>query len=58
MKERQANTGTHWICVVLYRVNRENHYIIADSFKGDKFNAQLRQDIDTLIGAIRFVNTN
>lgn len=51
-ERRQANTGTHWICVVLYRVNRENHYIIADSFKGDKFNAQLRQDIDTLIAQL------
>ena len=45
----QSNNGTHWVCTVLYRVKNENHYISADSYKGDKFKAQLEQDRNALI---------
>lgn len=34
----QSNHGTHWICVVLYRINGHNHYIIADSLTSEKAN--------------------
>jgi hypothetical protein len=32
----QANNGTHWISVILYRVQGKNHYIIADSLSDNK----------------------
>lgn len=34
----QSDNGTHWICVILHRVNGHNHYIIADSLNSEKAN--------------------
>lgn len=36
VEDGAAHQGTHWICVVLYRVNGQNHYIIADSLANKK----------------------
>jgi len=52
-EKTQANNGTHWICIVLYRVNNENYYIIADSYKGDKFKTQLAADVKALIAMLK-----
>ncbi len=51
-EKNQSNNGTHWICVVLCRINNENYYIVTDSFKGDIFTAQITADVRTLIAIL------
>ena len=48
-EDTQAHHSSHWICVVLYRVNGQNYYIIADSLNKNRTNDT---DVNLLISQL------